>query len=459
MKHVLLDPGMLPSNQLSDIFDRFSEKNNLTLLTNKGSESKVLKSNIYSKILYYEDFKLIFQNQKLKKEYLSKYTDILNDVLNDHRTLLIAERVNKIIAWNSLFSITSTIEKIVYNSLFYFQENKIDYILFQATPHNLPNWVLSKVAEYLGIPVRMIQTSPLPWRYWIVEGLDIQKPVFPKTFPVNEFDTYLSKTYIKLNQADYNNALPEYEKKRLDQSKGKFWSWSKELHKVIKNPKFLIYLPTKYNLYRLYSKLSIAPSLSKKYIIFFLHFQPERTSMPEGLAFSNQWLIIRMISNTLPKGWRLLVKEHPSIYTNHLDFRYRNSKLYKDINSLHNVELINLSFDTFKLIDNSQGIATITGTVGVQALIRNKPVLTFGVASYRNIKNVYSIQSNNDLILAFNKIMEYVQEDNFNKLNEINKKTISGINKEIFEENNFYKAEYRIIGHLKLIKLLLETNQ
>src|SRR5690606_22040192 len=117
--------------------------------------------------IFYEDFE-IEKNNILNNETLVIYDKAVLKILNDSRTFLLAERVNKIHYWNSLFNIIPKIEKTIFNFLYFHQSNPIDEILFQATPHNLLNWVLAKTAEIAGIKVKMIQTSPLPWRYWVV---------------------------------------------------------------------------------------------------------------------------------------------------------------------------------------------------------------------------------------------------------------------------------------------------
>lgn len=458
-KNIIIDPGILPVLKLKNSFEEFSKINKITLITEKRRKESILDINFSFEVIFYENFQKC-ENNKLNTIFSKKYTKALQNVLNDQRTFLIAERVNYIFAWNSLFSITSTIEKIVFNTLIYYQEYETDSLLFQATPHNLTNWVMAKVAESVGISVKMIQSSPLPWRYWIVEGLDVQKPVFPTIEEnLSNYDNNLLKDYIKLNKEDYDRALPEYEKKRLDSRKGKIWSWSKEIKNASKHPKFAINLPTKRKLFKLYKKLSVYPDLNTKYLVFFMHFQPERTSMPEAYDFSNQWFIIRMLSQSLPKGWKLVVKEHPSIFINQLDFRYRNSKFYKNIDAIDNVELASLYCDTFDLIDYSQAIVTITGTVGVQALIRNKPVLVFGVASYRNQPNVYSIRELSDLEEAIEDIKNTGSENQLEWLLDINSMSVSGITPEnIGNGDNFYKPEYRVNGHLILITNFLKKN-
>ena len=459
MEHVLIDPGILPLKQLKEIIKDYIHTHKFTFITERRMEVNYIAADLTAGLLFYEDFE-IMKDSKLNADYQSKYNIALKTVLDDQRTLLLAERMHIIFQWRSLFSLTTLIENIVFNSLFFFQENKTDSMFFEATPHALTNWVMTKTAESIGITVRLIQKSPIPWRYWIVEGVDIQKPIFPNNVHLTDFDEKLLDKYIQLNQADYLKALPEYERKRLDKNKGKFWSWKKEIQDIFKQPHFLVKLGAKRKLYNLYESLSVESNLNEKYIVFFLHFQPERTSLPEGLEFSNQWFIIRMISQALPKGWKLIVKEHPSIYTNYLDWKYRGTKFYNNIASLRNVELVSLSFNTFDLIDSAQGIVTITGTVATQALIRGKSVLVFGVAAHRSLKNVYTIHSSTDLSKAFNSIQNS-EEDKFdqNSFHAINANSISGIEPEDFEDNNFYKQEYNNPAQIKLIDLYLKARK
>ena len=49
--------------------------------------------------------------------------------------------------------------------------------------------------------------------------------------------------------------------------------------------------------------------------------------------------------------------------------------------------------DNVTLIDNSQAVATITGTSGWEAALRRKPALVFGHAWYRDCPGVYRVNS------------------------------------------------------------------
>ncbi|MES2544106.1 MAG: hypothetical protein V4548_04415 [Bacteroidota bacterium] len=449
--HYIIDPGMMPINDIyKDLVD-FSKSQDLILLTERRRQSqfKIFEKNI--PILFYENFQAPSKT-KLHKDFHFLYQKALLSVLEDNRTFLLAERVNRISPLNSVFNQIPIMEQIVYNMVLLHQEKPIHAIIFQATPHNLPNWIMAKVAEVIGIKVQMIQTSPLPWRYWIVEGLDVQKNIFPKNIVVSEIDKSYIQDYVELNRRNYSEALPDYEKKRLEKGKGKFWSWRREFTSGVKNKKAFLSLPYKKKIYDLYQTLTIEPNKGDKYLVFFLHFQPERTSMPEAFEFSNQWLIIRMISNSLPTGWKLYVKEHPSMFTNYFDIRYRNKSFYNNIAELDNTQLLSLESDTFDLIDNAQGVVTITGTVGVQALVRGKPVFTFGVSSYRGLKNVYVIRKTEDLNLAFEAIKEPYQTFSNNEFIEVAQQSISGVDLENEYGISPYDSKIRSNGHIRLLK-------
>lgn len=52
----------------------------------------------------------------------------------------------------------------------------------------------------------------------------------------------------------------------------------------------------------------------KKYVIYFLHFEPEATVSHYANQMDSQLIAIKMLSESLPDGWMLYVKEHPDMY-------------------------------------------------------------------------------------------------------------------------------------------------
>lgn len=455
MKKVLLDPGMLPFNKLKHILGKFSCNNSLSIITEEKRKDDWVKALSFCKVNFYSDLKIVNALEK-DKFSLKIYDKVFKELINDHRTLLIAERVTRFKSWNSLFSSIQLIENQAYNCILLLNKIKPDFLLFQATPHSLSSWILAKTAELIGIQVYMIQTSPLPWRYWIVEGLDVQKPI--KLTKNNKGDLCLLENFISMNSSSYKKAIPSYESKRIESRGGKFWSWKKELVDAIKNPHNLLTILNKRQLYNTYHELShLKVKEGENKIVMFLHFQPERTSLPEGKNYSQQWIIIRALSLAMPEGWVLLVKEHPSTFTGRYDVRYRNPKIYHDISSLPNVSLVPIERDTFELIDNAKAIATITGTVGVQSLIRGVPVLVFGFASYRDAFGVLNINDIDDIESAINRIglldKNMVKKDIFTYLNKIISDSYSELDNRLENGNvDIYSTEVRVNGHIELLK-------
>ena len=140
------------------------------------------------------------------------------------------------------------------------------------------------------------------------------------------------------------------------------------------------------------------------FVVYFMHYQPERSSLPIALQFSQQWFAIRLLSMSLPEGWSLLVREHPSTWLRPLDISIRTKDLYQDISALENTELVSMDMDTFELIDGCTAVATLTGNVGFQAILRSKPAIVFGLASYKDHPACFSVSSYIDIVAALSEI-------------------------------------------------------
>src|SRR5690606_37726515 len=94
---------------------------------------------------------------------------------------------------------------------------------------------------------------------------------------------------------------------------------------------------------------------------------------------------------------------------------------YTSLKRIPKVELMGHRSDPFKLIDSAACVATLTGTMGFEAVLRGKPCLVFGDAAYVGCEGVFRINSFQDLEDAFkalfkdhfvvdrNKVITYVQ--------------------------------------------------
>lgn len=456
MKNIkkLVDPGIIPF--LSNKQDYESREDIIIICENKKNCNWSFNKTGISTFEYnYLEANDINEFDKADENVLKFYSDFLFQIIDDYRTLQIAERVRHTLGWRNNFDNLIRIEKLVLNSICFLKNNNIGSVFFQATPHNLPTWVLAKVAELLSIDVFMCQRSALPWRFYLVKGIDQQSIVTQLKNKEQEIEVEkeVLKDYIKINSEKYSSAIPSYERDRLKKRKGKYWSWNRELKLGLKEARVLVTLPFKKHLFNTYNKLASSPKLNGNYIVMFLHYQPERTSLPEGGYYSQQWLIIKMISLVLPKGWELIVKEHPSTFTGKYDVRYRAPRFYKDICSLSNVTLASLETDTFDLIDNAKFITTITGTVGIQSLIRGTAVLTFGCASYRDSLYTFEIENTDDLKKVISTYSNYNKNDisryTITYLRSVFHNSQSGILN--IDTDDVYGHKVRLVGNEKIL--------
>jgi hypothetical protein len=167
----------------------------------------------------------------------------------------------------------------------------------------------------------------------------------------------------------------------------------------------------KQRLKNLYETMSVSPDTGKQnYVFTALHYQPERSTSPEGGIYVDQRMMVDNLARKIPEDWVLYVKENPLQFQQKVSHgeRAREEWFYEDINSYPNVSFVALDSDPFTLIDRSRAVATIVGTVGWEALIRNKPVLVFGYSWYNYCSGVFSIASERDLDNAMASIQKGV---------------------------------------------------
>ena len=114
----------------------------------------------------------------------------------------------------------------------------------------------------------------------------------------------------------------------------------------------------------------------ERYFLFPMHFQPEASTGVNAPYYCDQAAVIKSIAFSLPLGVKLYVKDHPN------GIGFLPMSTYEEILSLPNVKYINPESYTKELISKSIGVVTITSTMGYEALLMRKPVLTFGNVFY-----------------------------------------------------------------------------
>lgn len=125
------------------------------------------------------------------------------------------------------------------------------------------------------------------------------------------------------------------------------------------------------------------PVPGEKYVLYPLHLQPEASTLVQGPLFLDQLALLRDMAMSLPVGHRLYVKEHLS------NRGRRPVSFYQQIRAIPSVRLLGPDENTWELIRNAGAITVISGTMGWEGLLYDKPVVVFGEVFYDLLPHVY----------------------------------------------------------------------
>jgi hypothetical protein len=123
---------------------------------------------------------------------------------------------------------------------------------------------------------------------------------------------------------------------------------------------------------RLYSKLDE----DRRFVYFPLHVTDDYKIKRVIPHCVDQASLIEQVAAALPHGYDLVLKEHPmSVGRNSLGMLRRLARI-------ENVRLLDPHTSSHELIQQSEAIVVISSTVGLEALMYAKPVLTLGQPFY-----------------------------------------------------------------------------
>ena len=115
----------------------------------------------------------------------------------------------------------------------------------------------------------------------------------------------------------------------------------------------------------------------------------------------DQAAIVEQIADALPAGYDLVLKEHPlSVGRNPLG-------LLRRLQGRRNVRLVDPSTSSHELIERSCAVAVISSTVGLEATLYGKPVLTLGQPFYSGYGVTLDLDSFADLRRTVPMLLEF----------------------------------------------------
>lgn len=145
----------------------------------------------------------------------------------------------------------------------------------------------------------------------------------------------------------------------------------------------------------------------EKFFFYPMHLEPEAVVLYLGDGiYNNQIKLIENIAASLPVGYYLYVKDHPHQYA------YRAPEDYKRLMNIPNIRLLNQWIPAQELIRKSEGVITINGTAGFEALLQGKKVFCFGKNQYSFAPRVHYIENIRDFRgVVYNNIKQSYNGD------------------------------------------------
>ena len=135
--------------------------------------------------------------------------------------------------------------------------------------------------------------------------------------------------------------------------------------------------------------------LGKRFVFVPLHYQPERSTCPDGGVYSNPYLFLQNIIAVIPDDVLILVKEHPRQF-NFARVRnqsYRSEFIYEQMLKYPNVRFLDISFSSKDILAHPllEGVFTVRGNIILEAWFNDIPVFYFGETLWGNLPGVYNV--------------------------------------------------------------------
>lgn len=285
---------------------------------------------------------------------------------------------------------------------------KPDAIVFTVCPHTGFDFIIYSIAKFLKVKTIYFHFTVINDRHVLVNdftvgSLPLKKEIEidkNKKYKIDDLEPDIRDHYLEqINKAN-DPALP-----KLKNIKKEYAGFSLLLIKLkmialsildlsIFKKLFLFYKKkTGHNFRKEYFGLQGRADFNKKFIYVPLHFQPECATAPLGGVFVDQTLMIKILSAAAPDDWLIYVKEHPYQWLlqgiNYTHARYQG--FFEAIAKIKKIKIIPVDTATTELIEKSQAIATVTGTVGWEAVLRQRPALIFGNPPFRFAPGIFKV--------------------------------------------------------------------
>lgn len=139
------------------------------------------------------------------------------------------------------------------------------------------------------------------------------------------------------------------------------------------------------------------PIIPKRSVFFPFHFQPEASTLVGGLDYADQAATAESILRALPFGWSLVIKEHPAARGIRPISHYRRLRKYPNV--------VFSDAPSKAILSKVDAVVTVTGTIGIEAIALDKPVIILGRWFWDFCPLVYKCQSAASLSVILRSVL------------------------------------------------------
>ncbi len=214
-----------------------------------------------------------------------------------------------------------------------------------------------------------------------------------------------------------------------------------------------------WSLYRTLGKISersITSFDQKPFLFYALPLEPEFSVQARCKEFNDQKSIIKLLALNMPAGYDLVIKEHS-------DIGRRDKSFYTELLKLPNIKMAHPSLRGIDLVKKARSVATMAGTVSLEATMMGKRVIEFSLhSSFSFLNNIFTVKEISKLKDIVSLAMENLDNNTKEKIRQDGSRLPEAIMNISFEAENtplFYGNNTALSKKElnKSVDLLIET--
>lgn len=289
-----------------------------------------------------------------------------------------------------------------------------DFLLLSESPHDVLSYLIWRVCRIVGMPCLHFEAASIAPALVMVSACSSGLKKIPRASGVEEpgFETVLRcvRDYLRRFESGFQPTymIAQKEKEAVHASFGRrFRDFLLRLYPVslavyredmaCKGGAALAARRLKLwgrektdELRRAYAGKGRSDFWGQDFLYFPLHYEPERTTSPDGGVYYDQIRAVLELRARLPKSFLLVIKEHPSQhYKNMRGFKGREKSLYDLLEGIEGVLLASPEIPSSRLISSCRGLVTVTGTAALESVCSGRPALVLGNAWFLGAPGTY----------------------------------------------------------------------